>query len=182
MNKKREKKWVRKPIPEYINTKRLHPDRIDQRVRSRSASSIATNSLSNIEEQYYREQVKAKESSRQLSPIPQRKQSKAPKSASNKRDVSIDKRAELPHQKHYDFRRLKKIFSCPRRYYDRLERDRETLTQYEKEQLLLEKMKKGTKSRKQQIIAMGEKELKVHKGMTLTERSNALLKQVSMYV
>ena len=64
---------------------------------------------------------------------------------------------ELPHQRHHDIRQLKDTFNQSVTDYDRLKRDRENLTQYEKEALMLKKLKEETKKCRDELLLLDKK-------------------------
>ena len=200
-------KWVKKPSRSFIKTYEVKPSDV-RYYRSRSASSIPsvfsrvegsgslvssaksskskgpTQDLSEKTGQVLvnnsQEDTKAK--SKPLSIGNQTKigssKSRRSKSAHNLHGENSSKRKELPHQRHHDIRKLKEIFSNPKPVYDRLKRDRETLTQHEKEILMLEKMKNESKEQLEAIEAAQE-QLKLKDELTPDQKSGILLKQVS---
>ncbi|KAF2365250.1 hypothetical protein FHG87_003991 [Trinorchestia longiramus] len=195
-------KWIKKPYPQYITTKKVDSNdpRFCRRAKSASLISLSgslgessnpsgsfhcslsssksnhspiisptsANRKSDVSggKSHQREHEKISES--------QQKDNRRSKSAAPTR--SEVKREELPHQKHHDFRRLKEIFSAPRPEYDRLARDRETLTQYEKEMLMLSKLQKAPD--KDKMMNAAEKQLAIKEEETPEARSAAMFKQV----
>ena len=193
------KKWVKKPDPEYIKTYEVEPGDIRYKMhRSRSVSCISSRDTASQDQSIMNaaDIVSAKETREEQdnadSGLQIKESSKETKRNINKNTLDYrvrsksanvtgigqqPKREELPHQKHHDFRKLKEIFNCPRPTYDRLKRDRETLTQHEKELLILLKIKRESK-KKLEAITIAEEELKQKQEITPDQRSDALLKQV----
>ena len=204
-DRKERDEWVQKPEPQYIRTYEVQPGDVRYNMRrSRSASCTSNKSSASnnthCSTKTHRKHFELnnecetgdKRNSITLDRVGRVQETIQPlntnpvknKFTSNVRCKSafdiVDRqltREELPHQKHHDFRKLKEIFNCPRPTFDRLLRDRETLTQYEKELLIIEKIKDESQKQKDSIKLV-ENELKRKQEVTPDKRSEVLLKQV----
>ena len=98
-------------------------------------------------------------------------------SASEINNSEKPKQTYPPHMKHHDIRRLEAISKQSEQNFDRLERDREALTQHEKELLMLDKISLNSVEKKK-IMEKARDTMKNKNVITPSERSKFISEQV----